>query len=559
MLARCRLLFAFLMLATVALPAGAQLSLLKPKPTVDTTKPRARTEETEGVDPDSPRAAMREFERAARRGNWSAAARYLSVPPESASRAPELARRLSAVLDRHIELRLDQLSPRAAGDTADGLPPEREQIGRIPSAELGTQPVRLVRVESPPPAHWMFAPRTVANVDGWYDELEDRWLRDRLPDWLFLSGPLQVQWWQWFSVLLFLPLVGLLTFLLRPVLRAIVHALPITTERSADVLVAVLGTPTLTVIAALIFQMGASSVLVTVAGRRVIGSMVGALAILALTWWALRAVSASVKLIPDADAANGRPGVRSTVQLGGRVAKVLIVFAGVIGVFADFGYPVGTLLAGLGIGGIAVALGAQKTLEHFFGSVSIGIDQPIRVGDWVKIEDFEGEVENIGLRSTRIRTLERTLISVPNGKLAEMRTENFAERDRIRLFAILGVEYATPPAQLRAVRDALEATLRAHPGIWQERVIVRVREFGVYAINIEVMAWFVTREIDDFRSAREAMLLRFLEVLAANNVRLAYPTQTSLVGGTPDAPHLAVVGAATLASRAVPVAPVAPR
>jgi MscS family membrane protein len=521
-------------LALTAAPVGAQLSLLKPKPATDTAKPRIRTDETEGVDPDSPRAAMRDFERAARRGSWDAAARFIAVPAESAARAPELARRLAAVLDRHIEIRLDQLSPRAAGDTADGLPADREQIGRIPSAELGTQPVRLVRLESPPPAHWVFAPKTVANIDGWYDDLEDRWLRDRLPDWLFLAGPLQVQWWQWFSVLLFLPLVGLLAILLRPVLRALVHALPITTEHSAEVLVAVLGTPTLTVIAALIFQLAASSVLVTVAGRRVIGSVVGALAIAALTWWALRAVTVAVRLVPDADLTNGRPGMRSTLQLGSRVGKVLIVFAGLVGAFANFGYPVGTLLAGLGIGGIAVALGAQKTLEHFFGSVSIGLDQPIRVGDWVKIEDFEGEVENIGLRSTRIRTLERTLISLPNGKLAEMRTENFAERDRIRMYALLGVEYTTSPAKLRAVRDALEAALRAHPGIWQERVVVRLREFAAYAINIEVMAWFVTTEIDDFRAAREAMLLQFLEVLAAHDVRLAYPTQTmQVVGASP--------------------------
>ncbi len=520
------------LLAIVAAPLVAQLSLLKARPADDTTRPRARTEETEGVDPDSPRAAVRDFERAARRGNWTEAARYVVVPAESASRAPELARRLAAVLDRHIEIRLDLLSPRAAGDTADGLSADREQIGRIPSAELGTQPVRLTRLEQPPPAHWVFAPRTIANIDGWYDELEDRWLRDRLPDWLFLAGPLQVQWWQWLAVLLFLPLVALLTFLLRPVLRAAVHALPITTERTAEVLVAVLGTPTLTVIAAFLLQQAAAPVLVTAAGRRVIGATVMALIIAALTWWVLRAVTVVVHLVPDADITTGRPGMRSALQLGGRVAKVLVVFAGIVAIFADFGYPVGTLLAGLGIGGIAVALGAQKTLEHFFGSVSIGIDQPLRVGDWVKIEEFEGEVEYIGLRSTRIRTLERTLISLPNGKLAEMRTENFAQRDRIRFFTLLGVEYTTPPAQLRAVRDALEAALRAHPGIWQDRVVVRIKEFAAYAINIEIMAWFVTSEVDDFRAAREAMLLRFLDLLAAHDVRLAYPTQTMQVIGT---------------------------
>ena len=522
-----------LLLIVAGLPLGAplaaQLSILKPKPAGDSVRPRV--EEAEGVDPDSPRAAIRAFQRAARRGDWAEAAKWLAVPADSARNAPELARRLAAVLDRHTEIRPDALSPRAIGDTADGLPADRELIGRVPSAEMGTQPVRLIRLESPAPPHWAFAPRTVANVDAWYDELEDRWLRDRLPDWLFYSGPWQVQWWQWLAVLLFVPLVGLLTFLLRPLLRAAVHALPITTERSSDVLVSVLGSPTLTVIAALLMRVAATEVLVTVAGRRVIGSLIGGLLVVAVTWWALRAVTVVVLLLPESEFAAGRPGMRSAISLGGRVTKVLVVFAGIIAAFADLGYPVGTLLAGLGIGGIAVALGAQKTLEHFFGSVSLGLDQPIRVGDWVKIEEFEGEVEHIGLRSTRIRTPERTLISLPNGKLAEMRTENFAERDRIRFAVQLGVEYATPPASLRRLRDALEATLRAHPHVAQERVIVRVKELGAHAITIEVMAWFITQDADVFRGWREATLLDFLEVLTAHGVRLAYPVQTVQVVG----------------------------
>ena len=513
-------------LATLAgaAPVVAQVALLRQK-AADTARLRPKVEEMEGVDPDSPRAAIRAFQRSARRGDWTEAARWLVVAPESASRGPELARRLAAVLDRHLEIRLDQLSPHAAGDTTDALPADREEIGRIPSVEMGTQPVRLIRLDAPPPPHWAFGARTVGNIDAWYDELEDRWLRDRLSDWLFLSGPLQVQWWQWFAVLLFLPIVGLTAFLLRPVLRALVHALPITTEQSADVLVAVLGTPTMTVIAALLFQAAASSVLVTVGARRVIGGMVGALAIAALTWWALRAVTALVRLVPDADLATGRPGIRSAMQLGSRVTKVLIVIAGVIAVFSDFGYPVGTLLAGLGIGGIAVALGAQKTLEHFFGSVSIGLDQPIRVGDWVRIEDIEGEVEYIGLRSTRIRTMERTMVSLPNGKLAEMRTENFASRDRIRFLMSLGVELDTPPERLRAVRDGVEQALREHPGIWPDRVVVRVKEFATFAINIEVMAWFETRDADVFRVWREAILLQLLDLLRAHEVKLANPVQ----------------------------------
>lgn len=159
---------------------------------------------------------------------------------------------------------------------------------------------------------------------------------------------------------------------------------------------------------------------------------------------------------------------------------------------AQFDYPVGTLLAGLGIGGIAVALAAQKTVENLIGSVAIGIDKPFRVGDAVKIDDLEGTIEEVGLRSTRIRTAERSVVSIPNGKLADMRTESFAPRDRFRFSATVGLAYSTTAAQLEAIVGEIEAWFRAQPKIWKDTIYARFIELGESALNIEVMAWFVT-------------------------------------------------------------------
>ena len=509
-------------------PLPAQVALLK-RPTVESAEPqRAAADDNETVDQASPREAVRAYLRAARRGDWATAARWLGTPVGEGERMSELARELKAVLDRHIDIRLDRISPRAAGDTADGLPPDREQIGDIPSADLGAQPVRLIRVEQPTP-RWIFSPKTIEHVDQWYDELEDKWLRDRLPAWFFLSGPGQVLWWQWLALLILLPVALLVARLLRPLLGMALRAVPAWRDEVAVEMLNQLGTPTLFLLAVLLYRVAISPLLLIAVSHRVIGTAMGAIVIAAVTWWTLRAVTLVAVLLPVSEWAGGRASVRSAVALGSRVAKVLVVLLAAIGLFADLGYPVGTLLAGLGIGGIAVALGAQKTLEHFFGSVSIGFDQAIRVGDWVKIDDFEGEVENIGLRSTRIRTLERSVISMPNGKLAEMRTENFADRDRVRFHAMLGVEYGTTPAQLRALRDALEAALRAHDQVWQDRVIVRVRELSPNAITLELMAWFVTRDIDAFRAWREQMLLTILERCGAQGVRLAVPAQVIMV------------------------------
>ena len=502
-------------------PAQAQLKLLARSPAAQGSAPRPlEPDEAESVDPASPRAAMRAYLRAARQGDWTEAAKWLGTPAGDRDRLAESARRLKAVLDRHLEIRLDLLSPRARGDTADGLNPDREDLGVIPSADLGAQPVRLVRVESPSP-RWVFSPRTVEHVDAWYDELEDKWLRDRLPDWFFLTGPWRVLWWQWIAFLVLLPVALLLARLLRPVLGWLLRAVPAWRGDTGTELLHQLGTPTLFLLAVLAYRIAISPLLRMASPNRAISMAIGALIIAGVTWWTLRAVTLVARLLPLSEWATGRPSVRSTIQLGARVAKVLIVLIAIIGVLAGLGYPVGTLVAGLGIGGIAVALGAQKTLEHFFGSVSLGMDQPIRVGDWVRVEDFEGEVESIGLRSTRIRTPERTVVSLPNGKLAEMRTENFADRDRIRFAAQLGIEYGATPAQLRAVRDALEATLRASANVWQERVIVRVKELGASAITLEVLAWYLSRDVDEFRAWREAILLAFLDQVTLHGVRLA--------------------------------------
>ena len=135
------------------------------------------------------------------------------------------------------------------------------------------------------------------------------------------------------------------------------------------------------------------------------------------------------------------------------MAKIAAIAVAAIAVLSEFGYPVTSLVAGLGIGGIALALAAQKTVENLFGSLSIGIDQPFRVGDYINVDTISGTVESIGLRSTRIRTLDRTLVTLPNGKLADMRVESFAERDRIRFICVLALTRSTKAAAVREVLD----------------------------------------------------------------------------------------------------------
>jgi MscS family membrane protein len=141
------------------------------------------------------------------------------------------------------------------------------------------------------------------------------------------------------------------------------------------------------------------------------------------------------------------------------------------------------------------------------------------------VEDFVGTVESIGLRSTKIRTLDRTIITIPNGKLADMRLETFAARDRMRLACIIRLVHGTSAAQMREVLAGLEGVLRAHPKIWPDAVTVRLSELAESSLNIEVMAWFQT-SWDEFQLIRQDVLLQLVEVVEKAGCSFAYPTRT---------------------------------
>ena len=217
---------------------------------------------------------------------------------------------------------------------------------------------------------------------------------------------------------------------------------------------------------------------------------------------------------------------RSLIPLGSRIAKVGIFAIAAVAVLSDLGYPVGSLIAGLGIGGLALALAAQKTVENLFGAFSIGVDQPFRVGDTVKVEDFQAVVERIGLRSTRFRTLDRTIITIPNGKIADSRIESLTARDRVRFATAVGLVYGTTEAQVREVLDGFTKVLQGHPKIFPEGITVVLRGLTPSALDIEVSASFQTEDFGEFQGIRQEVLLQFLGVVENAGTHLAYPTQT---------------------------------
>jgi MscS family membrane protein len=491
--------------------------------------PRGDSAQT-AVSTASPRAALQSFLRLAEANDWDGAAGYLAPPPGQRERAPQLARRLKTVLDQRLDIDLRTISGAVSGDTTDG-DADGDRIGVISLASGREAPVRVVRLSAPAsggPVRWVFSQATVGYVDGWFDTLGAPWLRERLPKPVMLVGPLNVYYWQWIGLGLAIPVVLLIAWGLGAVLRNLLGRIARHTVTDwDDLLLEHLRGPFRLWVAALAIGPLLSLLELNARVAGFLASLTRGFVLVAVFWGLLRIIRLAQDRVANAAWATGQgTQARTLVPLLGNFLRVTLAIVAMLVALAQFGYPVGTLLAGLGIGGIAVALAAQKTVEHLFGSVSLAADNAFRVGDWVQAGTSEGTVERIGLRSTSIRTVDRTVVRIPNGRLADERIETFGERDRILLRTDIDLTYETTPEQLERIRDALEAALRAHPLVFADVIRVHVVGFTESAIRLNVIAWFLTTDWQEFLLIRHHMLIIFMRVIRDQGSSFAFPSRT---------------------------------
>jgi MscS family membrane protein len=540
------LLLATALLAGVPIRGAAQLPGMRPAPSDsarrDSLAADSAARANENVSPQSPRVSLQHYLELTRAGEYATAAAYLDVPDSLRGQAPTLARQLKAVLDRHVWFDLTTISPLATGDTSDDLPRGVDQVATIPSGGVN-QPVRLARTQTDTGAVWRFTRATVMRVPAWYGDLSGRWAMEHLPDALLRPGPYELLWWQWLALPLLFAAAVMVGLLVSVIARALLGRVVARTRSDwDDALLERLATPftvffTLTA-ATMLLPTLALYAPASAAVMRIIRAV-----LLADFFWGLwRLVDVIAQMVRRSHWGLTASSAKSLVPLGSRVTKVIVLAMGAVALLSLLGYPVASLVAGLGLGGLAFALAAQKTVENLFGAFSIGVDQPFREGDFVKVEDFVGTVEAIGLRSTRFRTLDRTIVSLPNGKLADMRLESFAVRDRMRLATVIGLVYETTAAQMKEVLEGFERVLRSHPKIWPDAMVVRFANFGASSLDIEIMAWFQVPEWSDFQLARQEVLLQFMEVVEKAGSSFAFPTRTV---------HLVTQGNGDGASRAI--------
>lgn len=217
----------------------------------------------------------------------------------------------------------------------------------------------------------------------------------------------------------------------------------------------------------------------------------------------------------------------SVLPLGRQVLKLSFFLIAILSVLSVWGYNTTTILAGLGVGGLAVALAAQKTIENLFGGISVIGDRPVLVGDVCRFGDRVGTVMHIGLRSTRIRTPDRTIISVPNAQFSSMELENISGRDKIWFHPTLNLRRDTKSEQLLEVLSSFRKILADQPKVETGKLPVRFIGVGPYSLDVEVVAYVNTSDYDEFLALQQELLLKLLQAVERAGTALAVPLQES--------------------------------
>lgn len=519
------LLLAFSFLAALSSAAQSPLSGVLPSPstTADTSNspndPLGRT---------TPSGSVLGFLQAAQSGSYSIAAQYLQMSAaRRQSEGEELASQLNAVLNSPAAnaMHIGNFT-QSQGIPQEGVALGRQRLGTMSSGDVEDD-LDLVRVSDPSAGKiWLISSETLAKVPELYDQVEARQVESKLPSVLVKHKIGGVPLWQWLAMLLAVPIAAAIGWLGLVVLQTPVRwwarrrgQLEVANWRSVSA-------PAWLLTTTLAHEFFVRYLGIALLPRHYYFQLAYVALIVGVTWITWRVVRWSLRRVRNRALAHGHAGTGSLMLLGERILKALIFGFGVLAILGNLGFNMSTALAGLGIGGLAIGFGAQQTIANLFGGVSVLWDEVFRVGDTCRFGDRAGVVEDIGLRSTRIRTEERTLVAIPNGTVATINLENLSRRDKILFKTTLGLRPESKADHVRFVLSEIRKLLYSHPKVETQTVRVRLVDIGGSSLSIELLSYVLTRDFNEYTAVREDLLLRIMDVLEDAGGGLALPAQT---------------------------------
>jgi len=480
----------------------------------------------------TPHGCVVGFLLAAQKEDYARATQYLDVkkPPDQAE---ELARQLQQVLDTGLSANLDSLSREPQGNTVDNMRTSRELVGTVKTSR-GSVDILLDRVQRPGATPiWLFSAQTLAAIPQISGELQGKGLEQRFPRWMVETRLFSLPLWRWalllvsqLVILLAAWLIGKLTQqLLGPIIGRVLPG-------SGKEIAHRLQPPIFILLLAISVRLAAGYSL-SVLGRQYWSDAAVVLAIIGVAWLILRASDIAVAYVMHEKSGGLAVGRATFLAVAQRVFKIIVLLCAFLGILSHAGVNVSAMLAGLGIGGIALALAAQNTLQDFFGGIAIVARKAIRVGDLCKIGSDTGTVEDIGLSSLKLRTADRCVVSLPNSKVAQAGIQNFSLRDKYWVHEIFNVRYDTTAGTLSQVIAEIDRVLQSTEAIEKESARVRLIDLNSAGLQLEISAYLLLPPMDGARclAAQEKIYLEVLKILEAAGTGLAIPGQTAGVAG----------------------------
>lgn len=482
---------------------------------------------------DSPQGAVLSFLQSCRAGNFAQAAKYLNfrgVPHDQrVKEGPRVAQQVDLLLDRDPAFDVAALSRNPEGGHEDGLPPDRE---RVTSFKAGNQTFELqmerIKLRSGLSV-WVFSADSVKLIPKLAQATSDHSVEKYLPEPLVSLTLLDTPLWRWIGLaLMALAIAGMARVFSRIGLALAERATKRFGPKAAHGVTEILWPPLLWLICLALFRAGMEWICPEGPLRLYMERGLTLAFFLGLAWLAARLIDLGLERLRSTMLARHKEFSSSVLPLASRLVKLAVLLLAIAAVLSAWGYNATAILAGLGVGSIAIALAAQKTIENFFGGVSVISDRPVSVGDFCKVGDRMGTIEDIGLRSTRIRTLDRTMVSVPNGQFSSMTLENFEKRDKMLFHVTLNLRRDSTPDQVRAVLQSIARILAENSKVEAGAFPVRFVGVGTYSLDIEIFVYVLTRDYDEFLRTQQDLLLKILDAVKDAGTALALPTQATI-------------------------------
>ncbi len=518
--------------AIVCVPARGQIEQILPGS--NETKRTAPTAPTDPLGRETPNGTLFGFLRAMQEGNLLTAAQYLQLSPaKRANQGEQLATELKAVLDGAFVGSLRSISTNPDGSIQPGLPSDREKVGTI-AVDDNEADVILVRVNDPSAGRiWLFSSETLINVPQLYQALQAHQVESHVPRVLVKTQFLGMSVWLWVALIVAVPVAAGLAWVLIELIIFPIALWRGYRKHPQLVHLSRISSPLWLVAGVMIHRVLVGYLNLPLLHRHYYFITVRVVFTIGVGWLALRVLARVMEQLRLRAIERGSTGTGSLVLLGQRILKVVVVLLAGLAVLGALGFNLTTALAGLGIGGLAIGFGAQKTIENLFGGISLLGDEVIRVGDACNFNGRVGTVEDISLRSTRIRTVERTQLSIPNGTLATMNIENYSRRDKFLFNPNLGLRPQTTPDQLRYVLTEARRLLYQHPKVESASARIRLANLEQGWPSMQVFSYVLTRDDAEFTAIREDILLRLLNIVEDAGTGFAFPTQTIYFGRDP--------------------------